>query len=74
MTKPKTWEDPARSFDADWPPHHPITLRTWWLEPAPSIGILLLGVTQAAMTPTIRMRVSCSNACWLTQGVRAARA
>jgi hypothetical protein len=26
MTKPKTWEDPARSFDEDWPPHQPITL------------------------------------------------
>jgi hypothetical protein len=26
MTKPKTWEDPARSFDADWPPHQPIEL------------------------------------------------
>jgi hypothetical protein len=26
MKKPKTWEDPARSLDADWPPHQPITL------------------------------------------------
>jgi hypothetical protein len=26
MTKPKTWEDPARSFDEDWPPHQPISL------------------------------------------------
>jgi hypothetical protein len=26
MAKPKTWEDPARSFDEDWPPHQPITL------------------------------------------------
>jgi hypothetical protein len=26
MTKPKTWEDPAHSLDADWPPHQPITL------------------------------------------------
>ena len=21
MKKPKTWEDPARSLDVDWPPH-----------------------------------------------------
>jgi hypothetical protein len=21
MTKPKMWEDPAHSLDADWPPH-----------------------------------------------------
>jgi hypothetical protein len=26
MTKPKTWADLARSLDADWPPHQPITL------------------------------------------------
>jgi hypothetical protein len=26
MPKPKTWEDPARSFDEDWPPTQPITL------------------------------------------------
>jgi hypothetical protein len=26
MTKPKTWTDLARSLDADWPPHQPITL------------------------------------------------
>jgi hypothetical protein len=26
MTKRKTWEDPARLFDADWPRHQPITL------------------------------------------------
>jgi hypothetical protein len=26
MTKPKTCADLARSFDADWPPHEPITL------------------------------------------------
>jgi hypothetical protein len=26
MTKPKTWEDPEHSFDADWPSHQPITL------------------------------------------------
>jgi hypothetical protein len=26
MTKPKTCADLARSFDADWPPHQPITL------------------------------------------------
>jgi hypothetical protein len=24
MTKPKTWEDLARSLDADWPPDQPV--------------------------------------------------
>jgi hypothetical protein len=26
MTKPTTWLDLARSLDADWPPHQPVTL------------------------------------------------
>jgi hypothetical protein len=26
MTKPKTWVDPTRSLDTEWPPRQPITL------------------------------------------------
>src|SRR5262249_37285762 len=48
--------------------------RTWSLKPAPSIGTLLLGVTRTALTPATRMPVTCSNACLLTQGSRAALA
>ena len=49
-------------------------LRTWSPEPAPSIGISLLGVTQAAITLVIRMPAAYSNACWLTPDARAAPA
>ena len=73
MKKPKTWEDPARSFDEDWPPHQPITLMDLVAGAPPSIGISLVGVTRAAMTRATRMPVPCSNACWLTPDARAAR-
>ena len=49
-------------------------LRTWSPKPALSIGILVIGVTRAGMTPATRLPAACLNACWLMPGARAALA
>jgi hypothetical protein len=74
MTKSKTWTELARSLDEDWPPHQPMTLMDLAPKPVPSIGISLVGVTRAAMTPATRMPVTCLNACWLMPDARGAQA
>src|SRR5262245_32746690 len=43
-------------------------------KPAPSSGILIIGVMRAGMTPATRMLAACSSACWLTPHARGAPA
>jgi hypothetical protein len=51
MTKPKTWEDPAHSLDAGWPPYQSPIMEL--VAGARAVDWdSLLGVTRAAMTPT----------------------
>jgi hypothetical protein len=74
MTKPKTWEDPARSLEADWPPHQPITLMDLVAEARAldwDFSHWCYASGHDATDPDAR---SCSSACWLTPDVKAAPA
>ena len=69
MAKSKSSVDLA--LDADWPPFETTTITDLIAEARGVDWDLVIGVTQAGMTPATRMLAACSNACWLTPCARA---